>query len=333
MQFDAVQPSVQVQSFSETPITFGFKGTSGKSVDSSQEPYDQDAAYIGVLANETNYFDFPRMIASEQNEANSDLANGLDGDKSAYFNVVMSSTNDALSPIIDTHRTSLIAISNKVNNPSETNLNVASLDYNVLLSNATGVTISGSTITTSTQQAAFKTATVGKYLTIAGASTGTSTKLITAVAADGTSITFDSAPTAVTGNVTLTQRERFVAENAPAESSTFSKYLTKRINLANHCNYLRVRFAANLPAEATIEVWYKTNIVGSNVPFGNASYSQMTIESPILTSSNAENQFYDAVYSLDDLVAFDAVQVKIVMKSSNSSAVPRIKDLRIIACV
>jgi hypothetical protein len=245
----------------------------------------------------------------------------------------MSSSNDALSPIIDTHRTSLIAISNKVNQPSETNLNVAGLDANVILSNATGVTVSGSTITTSTQQDAFKTATVGKYLTIAGASSGTSTKLITAVAAGGTSITFDSAVTAITGNATLTQRERFVAENAPLESSTYSKYVTKRVNLANHSNYLRVKFAANIPAEASIEVWYKTNIVGSNTPFENAPYLQMTVDTAIPTSSNAEDQFYDASYSMDDLVAFDAIQVKIVMKSSNSSQVPRIKDLRVLACV
>ena len=334
IQYDAVQPLVQLQSFSETPVRFGIKGASGKSVDSTiQAAYSKDGDYIAVLANETNYFDSPRMIASEQNEANTDTANGLNGDKSVYFNVVMSTTNDALSPIIDTHRTSLITIGNKINNPSETNMNVASLDYNVLLSNATGVTISGSTITTSTQQNAFKTATVGKYLTIAGASSGTSTKLITAVAVDGTSITFDSAPTAVTGNVTLTQRERFVAENAPSESSSYSKYVTKRVNLANHSNYLRVKFAANLPANSSIEVWYKTNIVGSTTPFENSAYSQMTIDSAIPTSSNQEDQFYDASYSLDDLVAFDAIQVKIVMKSSNSSQVPRIKDLRVIACV
>jgi hypothetical protein len=334
LQFDAVQPLVQLQSFSETPITFGIKGTSGKSVDSTtQAAYTQDTDYIGVLANETNYFGSPKMIASEQNEANSDLSNGLNGAKSVKFNIVMSSSNDALSPVIDTHRTSLITISNKVNNPSETNLNVASLDASVILSNATGVTVSGNTITTATQQDAFKIATVGKYLTIAGASSGTSTKLITAVAADGTSITFDSAVTAITGNATLTQRERFVAENAPLESSTYSKYVTKRVNLANHSNYLRVKFAANIPAEASIEVWYKTNIVGSNTPFENASYSQMTIDAAVPTASNAQDQFYDASYSLDDLVAFDAVQIKIVMKSSNSSEVPRIKDLRVLACV
>jgi hypothetical protein len=432
LQFDAVQPLVQLQSFSETPIAFGIKGTSGKSVDSiTQAAYTQDTDYIGVLANETNYFESPKMIASEQNEANSDLSNGLNGAKSVKFNIVMSSSNDALSPIIDTHRTSLITISNKVNNPSETNLNVASLDANVLISNSPNISISGSTITTPASavaspatlsgvaisgtagqftctattlvvgsrititgtlggtgtitgyatgttyqvsaitgsgssvtgftlvttagsaivttagtptgltytayiapaQDAFKTVTVGKYLTIAGASSGTSTKLVTAVAADGTSITFDSAPTAVTGNVTLTQRERFVAENAPLESSTYSKYVTKRVNLADHSNYLRVKFAANIPAEASIEVWYKTNIVGSNTPFENASYTRMTIDAAVPTASNSQDTFYDASYSMDELVAFDAVQIKIVMKSSNSSQVPRIKDLRVLACV
>ena len=59
----------------------------------------------------------------------------------------------------------------------------------------------------------------------------------------------------------------------------------------------------------------------------------MTIDAAVPTSSNAQDQFYDASYSLDDLVAFDAVQIKIVMKSSNSSQVPRIKDLRVLACV
>jgi hypothetical protein len=276
------------------------------------------------------------MIASEQNEEriapNGNAVSAGEGVKSVIFNIKMSTTNNALSPIIDTHRLSLIAIGNKVNNPSETNLNVASLDYNILLSNATGVTISGSTITTSTQQAAFKTATVGKFLTIAGASSGTSTKLITAVAADGTSITFDSAPDAITGNATLTQRERFVSELAPSESSTFSKYVTKKVNLANPSNFLRINFAANLPAEASIEVWYKTNEVGSTTSFANKSYSQATITSAIPTSSNQAEEFYDASYSLDNLNAFDAVQLKIVMKSSNSSQVPRIKDLRVIAC-
>jgi hypothetical protein len=328
MQYDTAQPMVQVQRFSETPIEFGMKTTTGKSVDSAtQTAYVADSSFSGVLANESNYFNAPRMIASEINETTS-----LSGNKSVTMNVTMSTTNDALSPILDTHRTSLVVINNKVNKPLETNMNVSGLDDNVILSNATGVTISGSTITTSTQNAAFLTATVGKYLTIAGASSGTSTRLVTAIAADGSSITFSAAPSAVTGNVTLTQRERFVDEIAPIEGSTYSKYVTKKVNLANASNFLRVRFAGNIPADASVEVYYKTAVLGSNSSFESVPYSLMTVDSPVVNASNSSDQFFDIAYSQDNMQAFDAVQLKLVLKSSNSSEVPRIKDLRVIAC-
>ena len=336
MQYDVAQPMVQVQRFSETPIDFGIKTITGKSVDSStQTAYVADSSFSGILANESNYFSAPRMIASEINETTS-----LSGNKSVTMNVTMSTTNDALSPILDTHRTSLVVISNKVNNPLETNINVSGLDDNVLISGSSAVTISGSTITTpasgtstdTATQAAFKTATVGKYLTIAGASSGSSTRLITAVAADGTSITFSAAPSAVSGNVTLTQRERFVDEIAPLESSAYSKYVTKRVNLANASNFLRVRFAGNIPAEASVEVYYKTAIVGSTSSFESVPYSLMTVDTPIVNSSNSSDQFFDVAYSQNNMSSFDAVQLKIVLKSQNSSEIPRIKDLRIIAC-
>jgi hypothetical protein len=328
MQYDVAQPMVQVQRFSETPIEFGMKTTTGKSVDSStQTAYVADSSFGGVLANESNYFPAPRMIASEINETTS-----LSGNKSVTMNVTMSTTNDALSPILDTHRTSLVVINNKVNRPLETNMNVSGLDDNVILSNATGVTISGSTITTSTQNAAFLTATVGKFLTIAGASSGTSTRLITAIAADGSSITFSAAPSAITGNATLTQRERFVDEIAPLESSTYSKYVTKRVNLANASNFLRVRFAGNIPAEASVEVYYKTAVVGSNSSFESVPYSLMTADAPIVNASNSTDQFLDVAYSQNNMSSFDAVQLKLVLKSTNSSEIPRIKDLRVIAC-
>ena len=328
IQYDTVQPMIQVQTFSETAVEFGIKTTSGKSVDSTtQNPYIADTLFSGVLANESNYFDTPRMIASQVNETNS-----LSNAKSVTVNVTMTSTNDALSPMLDTHRTSLVAINNKVNNPLETNMNVSGLDDNVILSNATGVTISGNTITTSTRNAQFLTATVGKYLTIAGASTGSSTRLITAIAVDGSSITFSEAPAAVTGNVTLTQRERFVDEVAPLEGSTYSKYVTKRVNLANPSNFLRVRFAGNIPSEARVEVYYKTAVVGSNSAFESVPYTLMSSDAPIINASNSSEKFFDISYSANNMASFDGVQLKLVLKSTNSSEIPRIKDLRIIAC-
>lgn len=328
LQFDGVQPSIQIQTFSDTPVQFGIKTTTGKSVDSStQSAYVQDAGFSGILANENNYFTAPRMIASQVNETNS-----LGGNKSVTMNVTFSSTNNALSPILDTHRTSMIVFNNKVNSPSETTVNVAGLDDNIILNALSGVTVSGSTIITSTRNDQFKTVTVGKFLTIAGATSGSSTRLVTAVAADGSSITFSAAPAAIVGNTTLTQRERFVDEIAPLESSTNSKYVTKKVNLANPSNFLRVRFAINLPLEAAVEVYFKTAVVGSNASFESVPYTLLTPDATIVNFSNGADRFIDATYSKNNMEAFDAVQLKIVMKSINTSEVPRIKDLRIIAC-
>lgn len=328
LQFDGVQPSVQIQTFSDTPVQFGIKTTTGKSVDSStQSAYVQDAGFSGILANENNYFTEPRMIASQVNETNS-----LGGDKSVTMNVKFSSTNNALSPILDTHRTSMIVFNNKVNSPSETTVNVAGLDDNIILNALSGVTVSGSTIITSTRNDQFKTVTVGKFLTIVGSTSGSSTRLITAVAADGSSITFSAAPAAIVGNTTLTQRERFVDEIAPLESSTNSKYVTKKVNLANPSNFLRVRFAINLPLEAAVEVYFKTAVVGSNASFESVPYTLLTPDATIVNFSNGTDRFIDATYSRNNMEAFDAVQLKIVMKSINTSEIPRIKDLRIIAC-
>ena len=327
MQFDAVQPIVAVQTFSETPISFGIKAASGRSVDSSvQTPYVMDGDFNPILANENNYFNSPRMVASEVNETNSILS----GAKSMTMNISMSSTNDRLSPIIDTHRLSLIAISNKVNNAVETETNVSGLDETVILSNATGVSISGSTIITSTQNDSFLTATVGKYLTISGATSGSSTRLITAVADDGSSISFDSAPSAVSGNVTLTQRELFVSEIAPENSSTYSKYVTKKVNLANSSDYLRIKFDGNIPNDSEVEVWYRTSAGGSTLD--GVTYTQMVADTNIIKSENYTENFYEMSYSANGIPFFDSVQVKLVLKSINSSAVPRVRDLRIIAC-
>lgn len=230
-------------------------------------------------------------------------------------------------------------VNNKVNSPAQNTVNVASLDYTPITGGTatsptavSGITISSTTITTSTRNDMFKLAKVGKYLTVTPATGTATTALVTAVASDGSSITFNSALNSGSGNVSLVLRERFVEENAPSESSTFSKYVTKRINFADHCNYIRINFAVNLPAEAEVEVWYRVNPVGSTADFYSLPFTQIASpDATIINAQNETNQFVDASFSAT-AAAFDGIQVKLVMKSTNSSQIPRIKDLRVIAC-
>lgn len=337
IQFDACQPSIQLQTFSDTSVDFTVKTSSGQSVDStSQVPYVLDSTAIGVVSNDTNYFSTPRMVASSINEQLSTLASA----KSLTLTALISSTNDALSPVIDTDRTSFIAISNKINAATETNTNVTGIDDNVITSANTTIAFSaGQTITCAdtATKALLSALSVGKYLTIAGSGTtgNNGTFLITAVATDGSSVTFNKTFSSVVAGtaITLTQRERFVDEIAPIESSAYSSYVTKKVKFTLGSKYLRVQFAANIPKEASVEVYYKNNKVGTTDTFDTINYTLMSPDSTIVNYDNSTNKFVDISYSLTDLPTFDATTVKIVMKSTNTSAVPIIKDLRVIACV
>jgi hypothetical protein len=336
VQYDTVQPIVQIQTFSETLTAFGIKSTTGRSVDSAtQTPYIVETSFSEVLANETNTFFSPRMIASEVNENNS-----MGGNKSVTFNVTMKTDNDALSPILDTQRTSLILVNNKVNTPTETNTNVGGLDENSVLVNNTTIAFTGSTLTSTnaTARQILQTIKIGKFINISGTTSGLNngTFLVTNVVDNGTTATVTISGIftnqAAGASVTIAQREIFVDEIAPVGSSTYSKYVTKKVNLANPSNFIRIRFAASIPAEASVELYYKTAPVGANLVFDDIPYTKLNPDRAIPFVQNGSNQFIDSSFSSNNLPAFESLQIKIVLKSQNSSAVPRIKDLRVIAC-
>lgn len=327
IQFDCVKPLIQMQTFPETTSTFSLVSASGRSVDSSQSAYELLPS-TDVSANENNYFYSPRMIASQINETTL-----LGNNKSATFRVQMATTNDSVSPLIDTQRVSLILVNNKINDPVEATTNVASLDYNAILTAATDITFSSMSMLASntSSRAAFKTVIVGKYLTISGSTSGEWTGLVSSVADDGSSITFTTNPSGIVGNVTIIQREMFVDEITPVGSTTYSKYVTKKVNLTNASNFLKIRFAGNIPSEANVELYYRVGNAGGT-PLDTKNYTLLNPEQPIVKVQNGSNVFSDVSYSTGDIESFSIVQVKLVLKSRNSSAVPRIKDLRIIAC-
>jgi hypothetical protein len=84
--------------------------------------------------------------------------------------------------------------------------------------------------------------------------------------------------------------------------------------------------------DANVLVYYKVSPVGSTVDFQTRNWTLANPDTDIVKVKNGDGTFHDVQYSVDGLAAFDAVMVKLVMQSTNSSAVPRIKDLRIIAC-
>lgn len=332
LAFNVIQPQVQVQSFSDTSVSFGIKTTTGKSVDGSETAYVVDTGFTPVVANENNQFDVVKMVASEVNETAL-----MSGAKSLTMSVQMSTTNSSISPILDTHRTGAIVVSNMINMPVETTSNVSTLDNNTILSANTTIAFDSVTKRISSTNALLATVDVGKYITVSGAANGANngTFLVTKVEAGATNyVTVNNSAmvTAATGTaITIVQRETFVDEIAPFGSSSAAKYVTRDVKLSNASNMLSIRFAAAIPAGATIEVYYKTRPVGATTDLNTVPYTLAQPTNSLVVDPVGFEQFRDVECSIESISAFDVVKVKLVMKSNNMAAVPRVKDLRIIA--
>ena len=125
-------------------------------------------------------------------------------------------------------------------------------------------------------------------------------------------------------------------ENASNDNEKYSeigtakaKYVTKQVRLNQASTNLRILFDCNVPNDADIDVYYRVGN-SSDASFFDSQY--VLVSSFIKKIAKTENarKFSEAEAQLE-LPAFDAVQVKLVMKSVNSSKVPRIKDLRVIS--
>ena len=334
--YDVINPICQVQNFSETSIQYVVKTTTGQSVDGSQTPYITDVGFAASMANTNNPMDSTRVVASEINENTL-----MSGTKSVTFAVNFTSTNSALSPVLDTHRMSLIAIANRINYPSHTNVDVSPVDYVTLFNGVTGAySFSGSTITSTNASVRNLIATIniGQYIVVVSPTTTTNAGqyLVTNNIDDGTTstltlsgITFTSE--AAAAGTTIQLINLFSDEISPIGSSAASKYVTNAVKLALPSTFAKIRFAANVPAGSDVSVYYKTTLSASGT-IDKTKYTLAIPTTPAVKVENGNKIFYDVDYNLLNLNPFDSIQVKIVFNSTNSSAIPRVKDLRIICC-
>ena len=134
-----------------------------------------------------------------------------------------------------------------------------------------------------------------------------------------------SSATAGISNVPLL----YVAETQPFGGSALSKHITRPITLLEDAINLKILLSALKPNGATFDVYFRTATEGQDIT--QQSYTLANIESPV-AADNANFKEYRYLASLQNAIeSFNQYQVKIVMNSVNSSKVPLIKDLRIIA--
>jgi len=163
--YDLIKPTLQMQTFGESLAKFSMKTTSGTSPDGAQTSYVIDTSYSPVVVDIDNIWDKTRVVASEVNENTY-----MSGEKSLQLLCQISTTNNAVSPVIDTARSSAVLVSNKLNYPTESNTNVASLDTKIMFAGAAG-TITGvpnSGVAVAVTGGSYNYAITGTLLTLSG---------------------------------------------------------------------------------------------------------------------------------------------------------------------
>jgi hypothetical protein len=134
----------------------------------------------------------------------------------------------------------------------------------------------------------------------------------------------------------------FAASTAVDGDQNAAIYITKKVALENPATSLRVNFASNKLASATIKVLFKVLRSDDSFDFDELGYEFFNTDgSPDSTvnTSLRTTDFQEYSYSAgvkDDgtgitLGEFSQFAIKIVMQGTNAAQPPRIRDLRVIA--
>jgi hypothetical protein len=273
-----------------------------------------------------------------------------------YVEAELSSTNSSISPVVDLGRIALTMVGNKVDTQTSstiandvvpvldleslaenTNVESAGTTLNLIGTDVISIPLASSLYTIFNGRVKVGSAirftysttdangnTVGNYVVTSKYTEGTDLRF--ALSAYGSNERVLSTSSGSTTKIQLITS--IVSEISFGEGTIESKYVTRKINLSRPSELLRIMFAAVMPSEADIEVYYKTGL-NSRGDFEAYGYKRATPSSGYVKS---DETFTDLSYTIEGLGQFDTMVIKLVMRSTNKAKPPRIKDLRVIAC-
>ena len=246
--------------------------------------------------------------------------------------VTMSSTDNAVSPLISLESIYLNAWENFVDNGT-----IEASDFNIIASGTGYSNANTITVNSDTGSGA------NIYLVVDGANGNVVGVNVVAGGegyTDDFSITINSASGA---NANIVLNSEFDSSGGPCDA----RYITKPITLADgfDAGDLRVFLTANKMGVSEVEVFYKVLSASDATEFKDRPYQKLVCVNPTTTPSKTEDEFREyeyrpslienqITYTSEDGVTYDTFKtfaIKIVMTSTDPAIVPKVKDLRIIA--
>jgi hypothetical protein len=251
---------------------------------------------------------------------------------SFQLKLTLDSDSVDVSPVVDIERLSVIAVENYVNNLGLSNSDIIITNGGVAYSNGSNVTvtISGGGGTGATGRA-IVTSNVVSGVEILTPGSGYIGSPTVTLSADTTS--------------TTTATAVCVGEDSPTGGPGYATYITRKVTLADGLDAgdLKVYLDAYKPIEGEIYVYYKVLSADDASSFDSRPYQLMTKIGGVgenslnpgdyrqYTFAPGSNNVASNSIAYDTYVNYKYFALKIVITTSNSTKVPRVRNLRGIA--
>lgn len=326
LRFDTIYPVIPHIKQSGN-VTASFKAASlGYVLDSS----------FKALENDDNELDYTRIISSNVNTTYK-LANATP----FVYRINFSSNNTFTSPLIDKSQIAVILVNNKINSPNVitenlrydranvavlSKANIYKLDGNIGLISYASANISEINNAKSILNGTNLTITGlnpnnGEYRVLEVLNSGANIKVLKLT---GSSLVTDAN---IQNNFTIVNATKFVYEEAATGGSVDSKYITKKIDFVNPSTSLNIRVDVCQPTDTTVELYYKTKLVGETESLANKEFTKVT---GLTIPTSLDGSFIEVGKQIDNLSPFDSIILKVVFMSTNTAKVPKVKNLRAI---
>lgn len=340
-QMDVLYPLIQQLSFSNTQLDWTLQSTSGKSIDGTQTQYAKNAE-VPVVVNQNIQFNQPQIVASLINESTLINIGGAFANKSLVLKATMQTSLDNISPLIDTKRMSAIAVGNRIDNSSAARVNLVGFD-DFVEKQVTGTDISFSSSDNSIHWTGSPTGAIvtkylaDRYIKVTGATnTGNNVTMAKILSIDTVAkkiFTDATLTTESAGNsIVIHYFDNFVDETATTACTNPARYIERRITLQDPANSLKVYITAMRPGVSSIDVYYRVLPIDTNTNYADLKYTKLTIDPQIDSAAAASpTDFKEYTWSADQIGDFISMSIKVVLKSTDSTQVPLLKDFRAIA--
>lgn len=139
--------------------------------------------------------------------------------------------------------------------------------------------------------------------------------------------------------ISIVQMDRFTDEIAPMYGSNSSKYVSRKLVLAQPANTLKIMFDGCRPKNCEIELYYKTAAATDTEPFDLKNWTKLEYsieENGVLTfATPAANENLNSFSSYEANVMgaepFTIAQTKVVLRGENPANYCKIKNFRVLA--